>query len=340
MTTKSRTSSPDTTRTSRCSGHVETMNRESAGQASLASVYAPEASAVYPGSAEVSLRPERSGAAAAERSTLRRPRTGREQLASLGRTLSARDFQILDSLSLHPFLTTGQLVRLHFADHMTEVSGGRVCRRVLMRLAELRVVEHLERRIGGVRAGSASFVWRLGPVGHRLLSLAASGADSARARRKQPSLHHLEHNLAIADAHLRLLEASATHRFDLLRVQTEPRSWRPYVGAAGERLVLKPDLYAVTASGDYEDHWFVEVDRGTESLPTLLRKCGLYEAYRRSGAEQRSNDVFPWVLWLMPSAALASKLRAAVDASRTLDHALYRITTFDRLVAVIEGEPS
>jgi len=71
---------------------------------------------------------------------------------------------------------------------------------------------------------------------------------------------------------------------------------------------LKPDLYAVTASGDYEDHWFCEIDRATESMPTLLKKCVQYEAYRRTGAEQDRLGVFPLVVWVVPDDAQADKL--------------------------------
>ena len=341
MTTTDHMQFSSESRADRCSTRVDDDPGKHASQTQPQELYAPEASAVYPGSAEVTLRPERSGTPAGGRRPRRR--TGQRQLIEIQGMLSDRDTQILTSLSFHPFLLTGQIARMHFASHASDASGGRVCRRVLARLAELRAIEHLERRIGGVRAGSASFVWRLGPVGRRLLRLSASQAsraDEPRSRRKEPSLHHLDHSLAIAEAHIRLLEASHEHRFELLRVQTEPQNWRPYIGAAGERLILKPDLYAVTASGDYEDSWAIEVDRGMESLPTLLRKCAAYEAYRRSGSEQAAAGVFPWVLWLMPSTVLADKLRQAVEASRTLDSSLYRITTFGDLLTVIEGGPS
>jgi Replication-relaxation len=69
----------------------------------------------------------------------------------------------------------------------------------------------------------------------------------------------------------------------------------------------------VTASPDFEDSWFIEVDRGTESLPTLLRKCGRYEEYRRSGIEQRDRQVFPLVLWLLLDERRRHVLGAALD---------------------------
>jgi hypothetical protein len=118
-------------------------------------------------------------------------------------------------------------------------------------------------------------------------------------------------------------------------VQTEPACWR-IAASFGDRM-LKPDLFAVTASADYEDHWYIEVDRATESLPTLLRKCAQYEDYRRTGAEQQDHGVFPLVIWIVPDDARAAKLRAAIAASRSLDRDLYRICTPASFAGVITG---
>jgi hypothetical protein len=128
--------------------------------------------------------------------------------------------------------------------------------------------------------------------------------------------------------------------FELARVDPEPGSWRPYSGLHGAREVLKPDLFAVTANGDYEDHWFIEVDRGTESLPTLLKQCSQYETYRRSGREQATTGVFPRVLWLLPDERRRDRLREALAADRNLDDDLFRAHTFAELVPVITGGAS
>jgi Replication-relaxation len=200
----------------------------------------------------------------------RPPRVGPRQLLRLDRDLSDRERAVLGSLAACRFLTTGQLQRLHFADHATEGAASRICRRVLARLGRLGVIGHLERRIGGIRAGSASYVWRVGPVGDRLLRQAS---DGARARRKEPSPRYLDHCLAVADCYLVLVEAARGGRLELLSYQPEPACWRSYMGPHGGPEILKPDLYAVTAGGEFEDSWFIEVDRSTESLPALLKKC-------------------------------------------------------------------
>jgi hypothetical protein len=262
----------------------------------------------------------------------------REQAERLQRRLSARDLAVLTSLDAHRFLTTQQIAAFQFQDHASPGAAARICRRTLQRLFELQVIEHLERLVGGVRAGSASYVWRVGPIGDQLLRLQAP--HRTRARRKEPSLRHLEHCLAIADVHLSLIALARSGRVELLSVSTEPTCWRRYLSATGSVDTLKPDLFAITASGDYEDHWFIEIDRGTESLPTLLKKCAQYEDYRRTGSAQAEGGVFPLIVWVVPSEAHADSLAAAIIAGRNLDNCLYRVCTADRFPDVITGRPA
>ncbi|WP_158544826.1 replication-relaxation family protein [Blastococcus sp. TF02-09] len=231
-------------------------------------------------------------------------------------------------------LTTGQLQRLHFADHATEGAASRICRRVLARLQRLGVIEHLDRRIGGVRAGSASYVWRVGPVGERLLR---QDDGAPRGRHKQPGLRFVDHVLAVAECSVQLVEADRRGDLELLTTEHEPTCWRGFLGAYGSAETLKPDLYAVTATAEYEDSWFIEVDRSTESLPTLLKKCAQYERYQRTGREQEQRGVFPAVLWVVPDDRRAEVLVAAIRHRYGTDHELFRVTTAASFVSVIVG---
>ncbi len=266
-----------------------------------------------------------------------RVRAGR--LLRIQAALSDRDVAILESLTRHRFLTTSHLQQLHFQDHATHGAASRICRRVLARLTELRIIEPLARRVGGVRAGSASYVWRLGPVGDQLRRLAAG--DGVLARRKEPSERWLDHCLAVADVHLTLIHAARARKLDLLTVETEPDCWRDYLTGAGAYVTVKPDLFVITAplSGDgpgqFQDHWFVEVDRATESLPTVLRKCGQYATYQRSGREQHARGVFPYVLWVVPTAARAGKLRAALRTARSINNGLHKVVLLAELVLLV-----
>jgi hypothetical protein len=167
---------------------------------------------------------------------------GRRGLAQLRERLSERDLDVIRSVADHRYLTARQIEALHFADHATHLAGARVCRRVLARLTDERLLARLERRVGGVRAGSASFVYALGPVGGRLL-------DGQRRRLSEPSTTFLTHTLAVAQAHVELVQADRSGRLELLSADVEPDCWRRYVGSGGAREVLRPDLYVVTGSG-------------------------------------------------------------------------------------------
>jgi Replication-relaxation len=327
------TSSASTMQASgRWSGRVAMASHQPTEDVGPGRISAPESFTAFSGSAS----PAERGPKAKPEPRAASDRMSRGQTERVARSLSDRDRAILNSVSDHRFLTTAHIERFHFADHLSSDAAGRICRRVLQRLHQLRVLEHLDRRVGGVRAGSASYVWRVGLIGDRLLRLGADD-DQPRARRKEPSLRHLEHCLAIADTHLMLRDLAASGSIELLQLQTEPRCWRTSGSLGFGGSVLKPDLYTVTASGDYEDHWFCEVDRATESLPTLLRKCVQYEAYRRTGSEQDRLGVFPLVVWVVPDQARADKLRRSIASSRSLDRDLYRICTPNTFPALILG---
>jgi hypothetical protein len=254
----------------------------------------------------------------------------RRALRQLADRLSDRDIAVLGSIDHHRFLTARQLETLHFADHATELAGARVCRRVLARLAAERLLTRLERRVGGVRAGSASFVYALGPAGFRLL-------NDGRRRFTEPSALFLDHALAVGDAHVALVEAARADRLGLVHVDVEPRCWRRFVGSGGGRQAIKPDLYVVTASGPFEDCWYLEIDRGTESPAAIGRKCRTYEAYWRTGFEQERLGTFPLVVWVAGDAVRATRLQKVMSGARGLKRELFRVTTTGHFVELLAG---
>src|SRR5262249_23681818 len=106
-----------------------------------------------------------------------------EQLAE---RLADRDWAILRSLARVRVLTGIQLDRLHFGD-VAASARPRVRRRVLSRLREWRAVTALERRVGGVRAGSVGLIFALDSAGHQVLALeqrtAGEATPTGRVRR-------------------------------------------------------------------------------------------------------------------------------------------------------------
>jgi Replication-relaxation len=250
--------------------------------------------------------------------------------------LSGRDVAIVGQIAELRLMSGRQIEAIHFpaADHDNADAAARACRRSLDRLARERLLVRLERRIGGARAGSGSFVYALGPVGHRLLAL-----SRPRPRYREPTATFTDHTLAITQLVVDVTDAMRRNRFDLLVCQAEPRCWRRFA-TMGAPSVLRPDLFLTLGVGEFEHRWFCEVDRGTEHLPAVLRKCRVYDAYYASGTEQSAHGVFPRVCWLVPDDTRARRLRDAIAADRRLTDALFVVTTLDRALDVLaRGTP-
>jgi hypothetical protein len=266
--------------------------------------------------------------------TMRLPRTGAgpSRLVVLRTELSVRDEEILTFLNQHRYATTTHLRDVFFADHATLTAGTRACIRVLHRLMHNRLIARLERRVGGTARGSAATIWYLDAAGERL-----TRPEGARRRRfASVSTPFLAHTLAVADTHVALIARARTGAFQVERVDLEPDTWRSFLTRAGTAGILKPDLYIHLATPDYDDHWYFEIDLGTESIPVLLAKCRTYATYKAMGRAQVEHGVFPRVLWVLPAAARAARLRAAIRAAADLDDRLFICTTFDAFLAVIE----
>lgn len=262
-----------------------------------------------------------------------RQRASARHLHELRELLTGRDLALLSQVAELRFMTGRHLAAVYFdgSEHQTPAAAGRAARRRLEFLYHERLLTRLERRIGGIRAGSASFVYALGPVGDRLLNL-----PGARRRHHEPSRTFLDHSLAITELVVELTLAARHGNVDLLTLQTEPRCWRQLGSLSGTSL-LRPDLYLAVGTADYEYRWFIEVDLGTEHLPTLLRKCTSYDAYYRSGREQASHGVAPRVLWLMHNQTRADRLRAAIERTGSLTPGLFVVSTATEAVRITRG---
>jgi len=251
-------------------------------------------------------------------------RLGTKSIHALLSLLTDRDHAILQSIYDHKFLTTKQIYTLHFWNHDSYASGIRACTRVLARLHGHRLLHRLDRPVGGSSGGSTSYVWGLDAAGDRLVRhQAASPPASKRSRTFEPTTYFLAHTLAIADIRVQLEVLAREGHFELLSVQTEPSNWRPFLSRTGAEQILKPDLYVATSSNDYEDHYFLEIDRSTESLPTLIGQCLLYERSRANGTEHERLGVYPLVLWLLPNANRRAALAKAIQTDKRLTSSLF-----------------
>lgn len=269
----------------------------------------------------------------------RRRHITRSVVTDVADSISSRDHAVLLSIEQHQFLATRHIEALHFAG-IALTARSRIARRTLGRLRDLRVIGVLERKVGGIKAGSEGLTYFVDTVGDRILHNRAG----QRARRiHEPSARFLNHRLAIADLHVALIVADRNGGIELVDSAVEPAAWRNFVGMGAARRTLKPDLYAETATGiDLVHAWFIEVDLGTESIPTLLRKCHEYEAYRQTGIEQDRHGSFPLVLWSVthPNPAKAEQRRQAltdaIATDRRLTSALFRIVAPEDALAMLQ----
>jgi len=262
----------------------------------------------------------------------------RSDLDTLKDRLTERDCQLLRDVEKYRLLTTRQVRRLHFDPvHPTPAASARACNRTLSRLREARVLNALDRRIGGARAGSAGFVWYIGPTGERVLQTLDPGRASGRRNYREPSRHFALHTLAVAELAVETIEAGRHGDIEVLELQAEPAGWQQSLAPFGGVQTLKPDLRLVTLRGDYEEHWFVEADLASEHLPVILRQCAAYEAFRTTGRYQATHGLFPAVLWVTPTEARAAAIRAAIARTAGLDPALFRVCPTPEYLTVVTG---
>lgn len=257
------------------------------------------------------------------------------RVAELSERLSERDRMLVATLGRLRLACARQLERLHFTES-TSLSNARNARRVLSQLTQLDVVARLDRRVGGVRAGSAGYVYALGAAGQHLLG--AGGPAGGQIRRPwTPGSAFIRHRLAITELYVGLVEAERRGALEVVSFQAEPQAWRSYSGPGGGQLLLKPDAYAVVAAGDYEHVWFIEVDLATESPAALRRKCHTFCRYRASGREQATGGLFPLVVFLVPTAARADVVRRVIAGLPVSERGVFRVGLLADAAATLAG---
>lgn len=261
-----------------------------------------------------------------------------ERLRELDRQLVGRDLLVLEHISTLRFVTGAQLTRLCFTE-ADPAANARASRRALLRLTRLGLLERLPRRVGGVRAGSAGYVYRLGIGGQRLASLRGWQPERRGRRSLVPGTLFVAHALQVGELHTRLIEADRSQRIELLELTAEPSCWRSYEGLGSQRLTLKPDSYVRLGIDDYEHSYFLEIDRGTEGSRTVERQLDQYVAYYLSDREQAEQGVFPRVLWLTPDQQRADVIEDCVQRLGRAERELFQVARFtDALTVMREPE--
>ncbi|RIR97812.1 hypothetical protein D2E45_23905 [Mycobacteroides abscessus] len=226
--------------------------------------------------------------------------SAREVLAQL----PSRDQAVLLDLLRMRLLTGSHIERLHFdTGDGTIASRGSRRRRTMNRLTELGLVSTLDRRIGGERAGSAGLIYTLDANGQRAFH-GARASDRQRVRRPwSVGLSFTKHTLAVSELYVQMRETERAGHIRLIDFLAEPDSW--HSTAYG---LLKPDAFVSWQQSGWEQHLWIEVDRGTESLPTVRRQLMRYLDAVAVG-DTGPDGVLPPVLVTVPNERRQAHIR-------------------------------
>jgi Replication-relaxation len=259
-------------------------------------------------------------------------------IEELEKRLTDNDRAVIRRVAALRFATGGQLTRLHFADDPDPAVNARAARRALLRLTRLECLARLPRPVGGLRAGSAGFVYRLDVAGQRFAEDQGWQPKRRRRRSDAPGTLFLNHTLQVSELHTLMVEADRSGRIELLELTAEPACWRSYAGYGGQvPATLKPDSFMRLGLGDYEDSYFVEVDLGSEGSAALEWKLGDYVAYAASGVEQARREVFPRTIWLAPDQRRVEVIEACIGRQPPAARKLFVVALQADAIDVVAG---
>ena len=246
--------------------------------------------------------------------------------------LSNRDRQIVLELARLRVATGRQLERLAFAD-LDGRHRDRSRRRELARLVDLGVLTVLDRRIGGVRAGSAGLTFVLDVLGLRLANLLDRQTLDTGVRPRRPGTptdRFLSHTVAVSELYVQLIEATRRDNARLVRFAAEPACW--WQDSEGQW--VKPDATFTLQAGDVEDSWAAEIDQATESLPTLRAKLiGYMELAERGDAGP--DGVLPRVIVTVPDERRREAVATAIEQLPEPASELLHVVLFKQAVGFL-----
>lgn len=244
--------------------------------------------------------------------------------------------RLLALVTAHRFATTTQLARLTAPEYTSPASALRQTQRHLASLAQQRLLTSLERRVGGWQGGSAVTIWAATTRGQRLVA-AEDEEVPRRQRPREVSTTFLDHLLAITEVRTSIEEAVRQEADTEAAVALEPECWRTVLSPSGQVQVLRPDLAVNITSPAYEDRYLIEVDRATENPGRVIATCWRYQEHQ---AQASDGDVFPLVVWLVPTDRRRHRLERAIAHSTGLLRDLFRVIRLDQLPTLIHGGPA
>lgn len=248
--------------------------------------------------------------------------------------------RLLALVAAHRFATTTQLARLTALEYASSASALRQTQRHLASLTQQRLLTSLERRVGGWQGGSAVTIWAATTRGHRLVAVDEGDEVPRRQRPREVSTTFLDHLLAITEVRTSIEEAVRQETDTEATVALEPDCWCTALSPSGQVQVLRPDLAVTITSPAYEDRYLIEVDRATENPGRVIATCWRYQEHQATTSQVGDGDVFPLVVWLVPTDRRRHRLERAIAHSTGLLRDLFRVIRLDQLPTLIHGGPA
>jgi hypothetical protein len=207
----------------------------------------------------------------------------------------------------------------------------------LARLVRFGLVRRFPDRSRDRKVGAPGYVYALTAAGWRLHGL-VPGSGSLQRSSWRPTTAFLAHRLAISELRARLAVAEHNGELAVREYLAEPDSWRSYAGAAGERLVLRPDARVTLVNGAFEIAHFVEIDLDTENRPrTIAAKLKAYVRYELSNTEQRLTGLMPGVLFIVPTVQRAKAIARVIAQQPPQARSLFGVATDDEALAALSN---
>jgi hypothetical protein len=209
---------------------------------------------------------------------LRRARGGarRDRLRSLGR-LTARDRTLLGWLAEHYLLSSTQISQALFPSE----------RAARLRLAQLHAIDAVHRFVD-VTTGSRHHLYTLGDLGLILHPTSYNHPDRSDAAAPRTSIERTERIIGSPTlAHLLGVNQFFIdlHAYARTTANVHVRRWwsEQHATATFRNAGIHPDAHGVWQVGDRTVGFWLEHDRGTEKLLTVLNKLRRYAALADAG---------------------------------------------------------
>jgi hypothetical protein len=264
---------------------------------------------------------------------------GKRRVRQLRHQLSSKTLKVLETIIVHKAMLTNQITRICIGEKND--NNARTSMRILNKLlgAELVRANSYTTKFDGY----AITTWSWEPTN---LGIHVGAPHDLRTPDGKPKYlisdentqaDKLEHVLQITETEAILRDqARANADFTIHHIEHEPVCWRKYADRRSGENWLKLDLFLKTAhkvnGKKLGMHYFLEIDRDTEELKRIMKKCDIYRDYfRNTPKDQLCCGKIPLVVWIVPAKRRADAMKAIWEEKFRDDAKLFAVITPDKV---------